>query len=311
MPGGASGCRRRGRRRCRGAWCSCARCWARPRSRPGRRATAWWCRPTRSTPCRFERHVARARELLTLGEPDRAAYVVDEALGLWRGRALVDLDGWEPGRVEATRLEAAAVGCRGAAPGRDGAGGPVPCGPRRGAGTGDRGAAARAPLDAAGAWPSTRRAGRAMRCAPCTGPAGSWPRSWVWTRAPTWWRWRRRSCARTRRWSPTSAPEPSPVCPYMGLVPYDVGDADAFFGRDPAVSECLRRLADAGVLAVVGPSGSGKSSVVRAGIAAALERDGRQVVVRRAGCAAHGRAVGATARPLGDRCWWSTSARRP
>lgn len=48
---------------------------------------------------RFERHVARAQELLTLGEPDRAAYVVDEALGLWRGRALVELDGWEPGRV--------------------------------------------------------------------------------------------------------------------------------------------------------------------------------------------------------------------
>jgi WD40 repeat protein len=74
-------------------------------------------------------------------------------------------------------------------------------------------------------------------------------------------------------------PEPSATCPYMGLVPYDVGDADAFFGRDPTVSECLRRLADAGVLVVVGPSGSGKSSVVRAGIAAALARDGRRVVV--------------------------------
>jgi DNA-binding SARP family transcriptional activator len=55
--------------------------------------------------CRFERQAARAQELLTLGEPDRAAFVVDEALGLWRGRALVDLDGWEPGRVEAARLE--------------------------------------------------------------------------------------------------------------------------------------------------------------------------------------------------------------
>src|SRR5262245_36532477 len=35
--------------------------------------------------CRFERNVARAQELLTLGEPDRAAYLADEALRLWRG----------------------------------------------------------------------------------------------------------------------------------------------------------------------------------------------------------------------------------
>jgi WD40 repeat protein len=58
-----------------------------------------------------------------------------------------------------------------------------------------------------------------------------------------------------------------------------VGDADGFFGRDADVVACLRRLAATGVLAVVGPSGSGKSSLVRAGVAAALERDGRRVVV--------------------------------
>ena len=60
-------------------------------------------------------------------------------------------------------------------------------------------------------------------------------------------------------------------CPYLGLVPYDVADADGFFGRDADVAACLRRLADDGVLAVVGPSGSGKSSLVRAGVAAALD----------------------------------------
>jgi WD40 repeat protein len=74
-------------------------------------------------------------------------------------------------------------------------------------------------------------------------------------------------------------PEPSVTCPYLGLVPYDVADAEAFFGRDADVASCLRRLADVGVLAVVGPSGSGKSSLVRAGVAAALERDGRRVLV--------------------------------
>ena len=74
-------------------------------------------------------------------------------------------------------------------------------------------------------------------------------------------------------------PEPNPVCPYLGLVPYDIGDAEAFFGRDATIAACLQRLADTGVLAVVGPSGSGKSSLVRAGIAAALARDGHRVIV--------------------------------
>ena len=68
-------------------------------------------------------------------------------------------------------------------------------------------------------------------------------------------------------------------CPYRGLTPYDVDDADGFFGRDADVASCLERLASKGVLAVVGPSGSGKSSLVRAGVAAALVRDGKAVVV--------------------------------
>ena len=38
---------------------------------------------------RFERLVGRARELLTLGEPERAGALAGEALGLWRGRPLV------------------------------------------------------------------------------------------------------------------------------------------------------------------------------------------------------------------------------
>ena len=71
----------------------------------------------------------------------------------------------------------------------------------------------------------------------------------------------------------------SPLCPYRGLVPFDVDDADGFFGRDLATGECLRRLAVNGVLVVVGPSGCGKSSLVRAGVAAALQRDGRRVTV--------------------------------
>jgi WD40 repeat protein len=73
--------------------------------------------------------------------------------------------------------------------------------------------------------------------------------------------------------------EPSTVCPYPGLLVYDVDDAAAFFGREADVAACLERLGASGVLAVVGPSGCGKSSLARAGIAAALARDGHQVVV--------------------------------
>jgi energy-coupling factor transporter ATP-binding protein EcfA2 len=77
----------------------------------------------------------------------------------------------------------------------------------------------------------------------------------------------------------TALPEAGAVCPYLGLVPYGIDDTDGFFGRDAEVEACLDRLAAVGVLAVVGPSGSGKSSLVRAGVAAALQRNGRRVVV--------------------------------
>jgi WD40 repeat protein len=62
-------------------------------------------------------------------------------------------------------------------------------------------------------------------------------------------------------------------------VPYGIDDTDGFFGRDGEVEACLDRLTAVGVLAVVGPSGSGKSSLVRAGVAAALQHNGRRVVV--------------------------------
>ena len=74
-------------------------------------------------------------------------------------------------------------------------------------------------------------------------------------------------------------PEPSAVCPYPGLVAYDIRDAGSFFGRESDVEACLAHLDAGGALAIVGASGSGKSSLARAGVAAALERDGRRVRV--------------------------------
>ena len=67
-------------------------------------------------------------------------------------------------------------------------------------------------------------------------------------------------------------------CPWQGLLAYDVDDADRFFGRDDAVDACLEILRRTSVLALVGPSGSGKSSILRAGVAAALRGRGRPIV---------------------------------
>jgi WD40 repeat protein/DNA-binding SARP family transcriptional activator len=62
--------------------------------------------------------------------------------------------------------------------------------------------------------------------------------------------------------------------PYKGLRAFQEADADDFFGRDDLVGRLLARLAEDGeaarFLAVVGPSGSGKSSLVRAGLVPAL-----------------------------------------
>jgi WD40 repeat protein len=64
---------------------------------------------------------------------------------------------------------------------------------------------------------------------------------------------------------------PSPVlCPYKGLAPFDIDDAECFFGREQLVAELVARLVGTRMLGVVGPSGSGKSSVVRAGLLPAL-----------------------------------------
>jgi len=54
--------------------------------------------------------------------------------------------------------------------------------------------------------------------------------------------------------------------PYPGLRPFDVGEFEEFFGRDRQVDELLLRLRDHRFVAVVGLSGSGKSSLVRAGL---------------------------------------------
>ena len=62
----------------------------------------------------------------------------------------------------------------------------------------------------------------------------------------------------------------TPVCPYKGLASFEVSDADYFFGRERVVAEMVGRLVGASLLGVIGPSGSGKSSTVRAGLLPAV-----------------------------------------
>jgi WD40 repeat protein/DNA-binding SARP family transcriptional activator len=69
-------------------------------------------------------------------------------------------------------------------------------------------------------------------------------------------------------------PQDATACPYKGLAPYDRTDAAVFFGRERLVAEMVARLVGAGLLGIVGPSGSGKSSALRAGLLPELARGG-------------------------------------
>lgn len=74
----------------------------------------------------------------------------------------------------------------------------------------------------------------------------------------------------------TSAARPSPIdqpdddgSPYIGLRPYQLCDADLFHGRSAEIEHILQRMATqrSRPLVVVGASGSGKSSLLAAGVA--------------------------------------------
>ena len=73
--------------------------------------------------------------------------------------------------------------------------------------------------------------------------------------------------------------EPAPgEPPFKGLQYFDEADADLFFGREQAVARLVARLrAGHTVTVVVGASGSGKSSLLRAGLIPALRRAGPSI----------------------------------
>jgi WD40 repeat protein/DNA-binding SARP family transcriptional activator len=226
----------------------------------------------------FERLLVRAREALAGGDPTRASYLAQEALQLWRGPALPDLEDWEQGRVETTRLEGVRMDAEELLVEAETAAG-------RAREVVDRARAlvAQAPLREQ-RWAllatALHQAGRQAEAlgaikrarAMLVDELGLDPgRDLVELEAML--------LRQDPSLLPATSPEVSATCPYRGLLPYDAADADTFFGREDDISACLRRLRDAGVLTVIGPSGVGKSSLVRAGVVASLSRSGTPVLV--------------------------------
>jgi WD40 repeat protein/energy-coupling factor transporter ATP-binding protein EcfA2 len=64
---------------------------------------------------------------------------------------------------------------------------------------------------------------------------------------------------------------PDSKCPYVGLAAFREDTHDKFFGRQKLIEDMCKRLNKRRFLAVIGPSGSGKSSLVMAGLVPALK----------------------------------------
>ena len=228
----------------------------------------------------FERLVARGRSLVAVGEPARAVVAFDEALTLWRGAPFEDLAHWSPGQAAAVRLAevrraveeerlAAALMCGRALELTGQAQLLVTQEPYRE----NRWALLAQTLYASGrqaeALAAVRHATTTLRDELGLDPS---PALAELEQAIL-----RHDPALVERLNPTARSAAS--CPYKGLAPYEGEDADGFFGREADQSECLRQLGTGRLLVVLGPSGSGKSSLVRAGIVPTLRRAGQRMVL--------------------------------
>jgi len=69
-------------------------------------------------------------------------------------------------------------------------------------------------------------------------------------------------------------------CPFRGLLPFHESHMDVFFGREQEIASLTERMREEATLAVVGPSGSGKSSLIRAGVIPRLGEQGAWTVLQ-------------------------------
>ncbi len=74
-----------------------------------------------------------------------------------------------------------------------------------------------------------------------------------------------------------------PPSPYRGLLPFRDKDQDFFFGRETQSGELAAQVSGQPVVTVIGASGSGKTSLVQAGVVPRLQARGTAAAVMRAG----------------------------
>ena len=226
---------------------------------------------------RFEDAVARGRSLI-LEDPERASSLLRDAIAMWRGSALQDFTYEEFARADINRLEELRVGATEDAYDAD---------LRIG-----RAAELIGGLEAfADLHPLRERpVGLLMLALYRAGRSADALRAYE--------RFRRRageelgiepspelrrreeqillhdsSLRLSRHTAGMDLVRPDVANPYKGLRAFREEDSADFFGRDRLVADTIRTLADgARLVALVGPSGSGKSSVLRAGVVPALRR---------------------------------------
>ncbi|MCD2442549.1 PQQ-binding-like beta-propeller repeat protein [Agromyces sp. SYSU K20354] len=227
---------------------------------------------------RFERFAASAREHLD-DDPTRAVDAVDRARALWRGTPYADLASWPPAVVEAERLDEVRMELE-----EIRVEGNLRLG-EHAATVGDAERLVReAPLRerrwvllATALYRSGRQADAlaAIRAARerLADELGAEPGAEL---SELELGILRHDDSLEPRIATTST---STACPYRGLQPFGVDDEEDFFGRDVDIEAALARLATSRFLAVSGASGSGKSSLVRAGVVPALQRRGDRVVI--------------------------------
>ena len=263
---------------------------ARIRSRLGRdtiETVGWEYRlamdPDTIDSVRFERLVSAARGHELRAEHDRAIDVYTRALAMWRGAALQDVANWEPGVVEALRLheirtsaEEELLDARLATgehrsliadaerllreePLRENRWAIVALANYRA----DRQAEALAVLRAA-----RERLADELGIEP--GP-----------------RLAALELSMLRQDPDLAAPSPAvavaSLCPYPGLRAFGPDDADVFFGREADAESVLERMSPGAVVTIAGASGTGKSSLLLAGVLPRLRARGRHVEVVRPG----------------------------